>query len=111
MAKTNRPGKKNQKKENKKNCTTTVLQIFQPTDFICCEQLKPGDRFVKWIPDEKKEVYNLSFYTVRKVVLPSTDYSYYLKRFASINEVVFVLTDNFTVLLFEPFEKVGLVND
>jgi len=111
MAKGNRPGKRTKKKADKKSCTTTVLQIFQPVDFICVEQLKPGDRFVKWIPDEKKEVYNLHFYTVRKVILPETDYSYYLKRFASINEIVFVVDENFTVLMCEPFEKVGLIHD
>lgn len=89
--------------------TVTVQELFQPTDFITVEQLLPGDK-IQGTRLTNKVRYTITL-IVRKVVAPCRDYLYYVKRFTESNLVVFVLTDDGSVLAFMQNEKIPIIRN
>jgi len=99
------------KKSNRKSkpAVTTVLQLFQPTDFINVEHLRDGDKIsgTKF----EKNVRTSVIHTVAKVITPARDYMYYWLRFVEVNLVVFVQTREGEILCFQPMEKIPIIRN
>lgn len=101
MAKRNRKAKK--------ETSVEIQELFQPCDFITVEQLRPGDiiQGTTFLNCVRKKV----IHQVKKVVPPSRDYLYFVKRFTETNLVVFVVLVDNQVLTFSQNEKVAIIKN
>lgn len=94
----------------KKNPPVTVVQeLFVPNDFIQVEHLRPGDLIQG--TTLVNNVRHSAITKVKKVVPPSRDYLYFIKRFTETNLVVFVLAEDNQVIGFNQNEKIPIIRN
>jgi len=100
---------KHQPQKKKPVKSVTVQELFQSNDFVTVEQLLPGD-FIQGSTFLNR-VHKIVIHQVKKVVPPSRDYLYFVKRFTETNLVVFVILVDNQVLAFSQNEKIAIIRN